>query len=67
MILNFFDISPLKSFLLFTKCFKVESIVKSWILSKDGLTSFLMLSVLEAKVFQYGFLVEHKMCVNNRY
>ena len=23
---------------------------------KDGLTSFLMLSVLEAKIFQYGFL-----------
>ena len=34
---------------------------------KDGLTSFLMLSVLEAKVFQYGFPVKHKMCVNNRY
>ena len=33
---------------------------------KDGLT-FLMLSVLEAKIFQYGFLEEHKMCVNNRY
>ena len=28
---------------------------------KDGLTSFLMLSVLEAKIFQYGFLEEHKM------
>ena len=34
---------------------------------KDGLTSFLMLSVLESKIFQYGFLEEHKMCVNNRY
>ena len=34
---------------------------------KDGLTSFLMLSVLEAKIFQYGFLEEHKVCVNNRY
>ena len=33
---------------------------------KDGLT-FLMLSVFEAKIFQYGFLVEHKTCVNNRY
>ena len=32
---------------------------------KDGLTSFLMSSVLEAKVFQYGFLEEHKVCVNN--
>ena len=30
---------------------------------KDGLTSFLMLSVLEAKIFQYGFLEEHKMFV----
>ena len=26
---------------------------------KDGLTSFLMLRVLEAKIFQYGFLEEH--------
>ena len=34
---------------------------------KDGLTSLLMLSVLEAKIFQYGFLEEHKVCVNNRY
>ena len=33
----------------------------------DGLTSFLMLSVLEAKIFQYGFLEEHKICVNNHY
>ena len=35
---------------------------------KDGLISFLMLSVLEAKIFfQYGFLEEHKVCINNRY
>ena len=34
---------------------------------KDGFTSFLMLSVLEAKIFQYGFLEEHKMYVNSRY
>ena len=34
---------------------------------KDGLTSFLMLSVLKAKVFQYGFLEEHKMCVKSCY
>ena len=33
---------------------------------KDGL-SFLMFSVLEAKIFDYGFLEEQKMCVNNRY
>ena len=26
-----------------------------------------MLSVLEAKIFQYGFLEEHKMCVNSCY
>ena len=25
------------------------------------------LSVLEAKIFQYGFLEEHKVCVNNHY
>ena len=34
---------------------------------KDGLTSFLMLSVLEVKIFQYGFLEEHKVCINNYY
>ena len=33
---------------------------------KDGLT-FLMLSVLEVEIFQYGFLEERKMCANNRY
>ena len=32
---------------------------------KDRFTSFLMLSVLVAKIFQYGFLVEHKVCINN--
>ena len=31
---------------------------------KDGLTSFLTLSVLETKIFQYGFLEEHKVCVH---
>ena len=35
--------------------------------AKHGLTSFLMWSVFEAKIFQYGFLEEHKVCVNNRY
>ena len=34
---------------------------------KDGLGSFLMSSVLEAKIFQCGFLEEHKVHVNNRY
>ena len=34
---------------------------------KDELPSFLMLSVLEVEIFQYGFLEEHKMCVNSRY
>ena len=34
---------------------------------KEGLTSFFMFSVLEAKIFQYGFLEGHKMCENNRY
>ena len=33
---------------------------------KDGLTSF-MLSVSEAMIFQYSFLEEHKMCINNHY
>ena len=28
---------------------------------KDGLTSFLMLHVLEAKIFQYGFLEEQEV------
>ena len=32
---------------------------------KEGLTSFLMLSVLAlAKIYQYGFLEEYKVCVN---
>ena len=31
----------------------------------DLITSFFMLSVLVAKIFQYGFLEEHKVCVNN--
>ena len=26
-----------------------------------------MFSVLQAKIFQYGFLEEHKVCENNRY
>ena len=34
---------------------------------KDGLTFFLMSSVLEAKIFRYGFLEEHKVYVNNHY
>ena len=35
---------------------------------KEGVTSFLLLSVLEAKIFfQYGFLEEYNVCVNNRY
>ena len=34
---------------------------------KDGLTSFLMLSVLEVKICQNGFIEEHKVCLNNNY
>ena len=34
---------------------------------KDGLTSFLMLSVLEAKIFQNSFLEKHKVCINNHH
>ena len=34
---------------------------------KDGLTSFLMFHVLEAKIIQYCFQEEHKLCVNSRY
>ena len=34
---------------------------------RDGLTSFFTLSVLEAKIFQYACLEEHKMCENNPY
>ena len=33
---------------------------------KEGLT-FFMLSLLEAKIFQCGFVEEHKVCENNRY
>ena len=34
---------------------------------KDGLTSFVMLRVLEVKIIQQGFLEEHEVCVNNHY
>ena len=34
---------------------------------KDGLTSFLMLCVFEAKIFHHCFVEQHKVCVNNRY
>ena len=34
---------------------------------KDGLTSFVVLNVLDAKIFQYGFLQEGKVCKYNRY
>ena len=34
---------------------------------KDGLISFVMLSVLEATIFQYGFLEEYKVCVKDYY
>ena len=34
---------------------------------KDGLISFLMLMVLEATIFQYGFPEEHKVCISNHY
>ena len=34
---------------------------------KDGLTSFLMSSVLKAKISQYGFLEEHEVSKNNHY
>ena len=30
---------------------------------KGGSASFLMLSVLEVKNFQYGFLEEHEVCI----
>ena len=29
--------------------------------------SFFMFSVIEAKIFQYGFLEEHNVCKNNHY
>jgi len=34
---------------------------------KDGLTYFLMLNVLETKIFQYDFLEGHNVWQNNRY
>ena len=34
---------------------------------KDVSNSFFMFSVLEAKIFQYDFLEEHKVCGKNRY
>ena len=43
--------------------FRCERIITAK--QKDGLTSLFMLSVLEAKIFQYGFPEEHKVSVNN--
>ena len=34
---------------------------------EDGLTSFLILDVLAAKIFQYNFLEGHNVCGNVRY
>ena len=34
---------------------------------EDGLTSFLILDVLEAKIFQYNFLEGHNVCGNVHY
>ena len=51
-------VSHLESF----RCEKINTAKQ-----KDRFTSFLMLSVLEAKIFQYGFLKEHEVCVNNYY
>ena len=55
-------ISNTVSHLKFFNCKRINTAKQ-----KDGLTSFLTLSVLEAKIFQYGFLEEHKVCVNNHY
>ena len=35
--------------------------------AEDGLTSFLILDVLEAKIFRYNFLEGHNVCGNVRY
>ena len=45
--------------------FQCERINNS--LAKEWIDFFLILSVLEAKIFQYGFLDEHRICVNNCY
>ena len=49
-------ISNMVSYLEVSRCERIKA------KQKDGLTSF-MLSVLEAKIFQYGFLEEHKVRV----
>ena len=58
--MNYTVISNMISHLEVFQCERINT-------AKDGLTSFLVLSVLEAKIFQYGFLEEHKVCVNNHY
>ena len=55
-------ISNMVSYLEVFQCERINTAKQ-----KDGLTSFLMLSVLEANIFQHGFLDEHKMCVNSRH
>ena len=49
---------PISNTVSYLEVFWCESINTAK--QKDGLTSFLMLSVLEAKISQYGFLEEHK-------
>jgi len=56
--LHFFHALPLPA------CFTTEQgTVEAFLFvkQKDGLTSFLMLNVLEAKLFQYGFLEGHNV------
>ena len=58
--MNYTVISNMISHLEVFQCERINT-------AKDGLTSFLVLSVLEAKIFQYGFLEEHNVSVNNHY
>ena len=58
--MHYMAISNTVSYLEVFRCERINTAKQ-----KDGLTSFLMLSVLEVKIFQYYFLEEHKVCINN--
>ena len=47
---------------------KFSDVIESFTAKEeDGLTSFLILDVLEAKIFRYNFLEGHNVCGNVRY
>ena len=60
--MHYRTISNMVSYLEVFRCERISTAKQ-----KDRLTSYLMLSVLEADIFQYDFLEEPKVCVNIHY